>query len=293
MAYLFVYGTLLKHERNDHFLREATRLVRQASVRGQLYDTYRNYPIATLESESRIYGELYDVPTPLWPELDKLEGYVEDPSKRVFDRSQVLVSTDVGTVTAWVYHTYEADLNPNWPALPYNDWKLHLFHERKPASVSYFAYGSCMDQERFKDAGVASYFTTISFTGTLYGCDLQYTIYRPDGGRADVVETNNPKDWVEGLVYHCPQAALDYLYKREGVDQNWYRPAIIDVEDEKGRTHSHVLTFFVIDKVEEAAPPAHYSEEILRGALNNVSLDYQTRLQTKIDQLNESMKKLP
>ncbi|MEK1831955.1 hypothetical protein AAAC51_32870 [Priestia megaterium] len=47
---------------------------------------------------------------------------------------------------------------------------------------------------------------------------------------------------VEGKLYRVPPEAITYLYGREGVDNNGYRPAIISVEHE-GKMVDHVLTF--------------------------------------------------
>ncbi len=63
-------------------------------------------------------------------------------------------------------------------------------------------------------------------------------------GRADMVEEGGV---VEGKLYRVPPEAITYLYGREGVDNNGYRPAIISVEHE-GKMVDHVLTFFVLNK---------------------------------------------
>ncbi|WP_235600213.1 gamma-glutamylcyclotransferase, partial [Bacillus amyloliquefaciens] len=94
------------------------------------------------------------------------------------------------------------------------------------------------------------------------GYSTRFTLRRPDGSRADLVEDGGR---TEGVLYKLPFEAATYLYKREGVDNHTYRPAFIEV-CAGGRVYRGVLTFLVLDKAEEIAPPGHYQEEIERGA---------------------------
>lgn len=70
---------------------------------------------------------------------------------------------------------------------------------------------------------------------------------------------------MEGKIYHISRDTLTYLYRREGVAAHIYRPAFIDVTID-GKTYRNVLTFLVVDKAGEVAPPMHYVTKILRGA---------------------------
>jgi hypothetical protein len=45
-----------------------------------------------------------------------------------------------------------------------------------------------------------------------------------------------------------------------------------------GKSHKNALTFLVVDKEEEVAPPSHYAAEILRGAKGYVSDSYYQKL---------------
>ena len=67
-------------------------------------------------------------------------------------------------------------------------WKEYRLWQQKPASFYYFAYGSCMDDARFKLAEVDHYFKQIIGGGALNGFTTRFTLVRPDGSRADMVE---------------------------------------------------------------------------------------------------------
>ncbi|MDQ0253344.1 cation transport regulator ChaC [Evansella vedderi] len=131
-----------------------------------------------------------------------------------------------------------------------------------------------MDDKRMEVAGVKEKFTIVIGCGVARNYSLAYTRQAADGGRADMVESH---DSVEGKVYRIDQDALHYLFQREGVNAHIYRPAFIDVKID-GLSYKNVVTFLVIDKEEEVAPPAHYAMEILRGAQDFVSVDYYRNL---------------
>lgn len=83
---LFVYGTLLKGERNSRFLLKCD-LLKTFSIPGKLYRTKYGYPAAVYDknSDQRIYGELYKLPEDskkLLNVLDELEGTGENLFKR-------------------------------------------------------------------------------------------------------------------------------------------------------------------------------------------------------------------
>ncbi|WP_331713711.1 gamma-glutamylcyclotransferase family protein [Lentibacillus sp. JNUCC-1] len=91
------------------------------------------------------------------------------------------------------------------------DWKVH--HLIKQPSFLYFAYGSCMDDARFKAQQADQFFTDVLGQGVLKGYTLRFTRKQHDGGRADIVEEGGV---VEGKVYRVTPEVLPYLYKREG-----------------------------------------------------------------------------
>ncbi|RXI97743.1 gamma-glutamylcyclotransferase [Anaerobacillus alkaliphilus] len=268
---VFVYGTLRQHEVNHSLLKQAMCLARQAWTNGILYDTTYGYPAMVTDKEERVYGEVYEISEDQLRRLDELEGYTGNPKEDLYDRVIQTIHTDHGRFDAYVYifdDTKAAHLN----RIDFGDWKCHQYIQQD--QHLYFAYGSCMDDERFRKANVDHLFTRIRGCGIAKNYRLAYARRSNDGSRADMVEA---EQWVEGKVYEITKDALDYLFFREGVYSGIYRPAFLDVEI-AGKKHENVLTFLVIDKVEELAPPEHYALEILRGSKDFVSDEYYQKL---------------
>ncbi|MCP8616240.1 gamma-glutamylcyclotransferase [Salirhabdus salicampi] len=273
---VFVYGTLRKHEKNERLLDNATCIAHQAWTYGRLYDTGNGYPAMVIDASKLTYGELYDVNDEQLQKVDELEGFREGASQNHYEREFVTIYTDNGAVNAYVY-TYDVTKIRNLEEVQFGDWKCHQ-HLNKD-SFLYFAYGSCMDDERFQLANVDHHFSSMLGCGVVDGYLLSFTKHSHDGARADIVETNGHK--VEGKVYEIGKEALSYLFKREGVYAGAYRPAFIDVIINEKKYHD-VLTFLVIEKQPEIAPPINYATEILRGAKGIVSDEYYNKVQQEL-----------
>ncbi|WP_194841303.1 gamma-glutamylcyclotransferase [Salinibacillus xinjiangensis] len=274
-VYVFVYGTLLNNERNHQLLHNARCIALQSWTYGELYDTGYGYPALVVNGDDRVYGEIYEVNGVVLKQLDQLEGYTGKAESNHYDRITQTIYTDFGTYDAYIY-IYTPSQITNQYRLPFGDWRCHQYLEQSPQL--YFAYGSCMDEERFQIAGVDHLFKNVKGCGIARNFVLTYSLPRDDGGRANMVEL---EDWVEGIVYEVNEEAVEYLFKREGVHSGTYRPAFIDVEI-NGQVHRNVMTFLVIDKQDEVAPPEHYAREILRGAKGRVSDAYFKKLEDKI-----------
>ena len=270
---MFVYGTLRQGERNHHLMQGAELMARQAWTDGKLLDTGRGYPGLLIPGEQRVYGELYRIDKETLNRLDELgDDRTQNPESGEYRRICRRVQTDRGPVEADVY-IYARELEAEGVAVPYGDWKAHLLEGQR--EWLYFAYGSCMDDERFYIQGVGDQFREVIGRGVLKGHAMRYTLLRPDGGRADLVES--PKSVVEGKVYRVGREAVKYLFWREGVDGGTYRPAWVPVEID-GKTMENVLTFIVVNKGKETPPPEHYAREILRGSKDIVSERYHRHL---------------
>jgi len=270
---LFVYGTLRRGERNHGLLGSSRCEAFLARAPGVLVDTGLGFPAmkemgaSSGETPGMVCGEIYRVDKATLARIDILEDYhgPGDP-RNLYERVEMKARTDRGEMDVLAY---VSDRFRDGAAICFGDWKLHRML-REP-HVLYFAYGSCMDDERFKKAGVADWFRDMVGRGTVHGCNLQFTRQASDGGRADMVETGGV---TEGKLYRIPVEALEgYLYGREGVRLGIYRPAVVPVRLDSGET-ADALTFVVVDKRPETAPPEWYMEEILRGAGGTVSESY-------------------
>ena len=280
---VFVYGTLRQHENNHYLLKDARCVSRQCWTYGSLYDTGCGYPAMVAGTSERVYGEVFEVTPEQLKRLDVLEGYEGQGKNNLYDRITQEVHTDFGTIEALVYVFHDENVS-EFDAIKFGDWKCHRYLQQD--EFLYFAYGSCLDDERFQLAGVKHQFERVLGCGVANGYSLAYTRKAHDGGRADLIETD---DYAEGKVYYITRDTLPYLFRREGVTAAIYRPAFIDVTFD-GNTYKNVLTFLVVDKTEEVAPPDHYAEEILRGAEGFVSDSYYQKLVTDL-QAKFKMKK--
>ena len=273
---VFVYGTLREHESNHGLLKNSECLAQQSWTNGILYDTGQGYPAMSLDKTKTVYGEVYEVDRKTLKALDHLEDYYGKGRVNLYDRITQTIYTDRGEMEAYVY-VYSSTLGKKLTEIEFGDWKCHQYLEQE--TFLYFAYGSCMDNDRFTKAGVDTLFADIYGCGIAEDFSMEYRRAAKDGGRADIVETRG--SWTEGKVYQLRKEALDYLFVREGVAGKHYRPAFINVEI-NGKLHKNVLTFIVIEKTDELAPPEHYAVEILRGAEGFVSESYFQRLQHKL-----------
>jgi gamma-glutamylcyclotransferase (GGCT)/AIG2-like uncharacterized protein YtfP/cation transport regulator ChaC len=275
--YVFVYGTLRKHEHNHHLMEGAEVIAEQAWTNGQLCDTGLGYPAIKESNKETVFGELYMVTDTQLQRLDRLEGYKPGAANNLYNRIQQTIFHDRGSTEAFVYVMAEHYKDLLKKQIPSGDWKWNN-HAKRDQPLLYFAYGSCMDDVRFKKQGVHHFFQKVKGRGILNGYSLRFTRKAVDGGRADIVEQGGI---VEGKVYELTPESLPYLCKREGVASGCYRPTFVDLTL-NGELIQGVLTFTVVNKENETAPPTHYLDEILRGGSGCVSEDYLINLKTTL-----------
>lgn len=276
--YVFVYGTLRKHERNHSLLKEASLISEQAWTYGELFDTGSGYPMMKPTNVKKVYGEVYEVNRDQLMKLDRLEDYEPGRKGNLFERICQNIFTDNGEVQAYLYQSEKACVKE----IPSGDWKIYQLLLQKPEKIYYFAYGSCMDVERFEKAKVGHFFENVTGVGVLENYSMKYLYTTTDGGRADIVEDGGQ---TEGIVYETPFAAVDYLFKREGYHIGMYRATFVDVFV-NDTLLKDVLTFHVYEKKDEVAPPEHYATEILRGSRNRVSESYYKNLIQQLKDLD-------
>jgi gamma-glutamylcyclotransferase (GGCT)/AIG2-like uncharacterized protein YtfP/cation transport regulator ChaC len=279
---VFVYGTLRKHERNHYLLKDSKLISEQAWTYGELFDTGNEYPMMKKSSSQKVFGELYEVSQKQLASLDELEGYKVGRKDNLYERVVQTIFTDIGESKAYLYLSERACVT----AIPAGDWKIYQLLKQKPEKVLYFAYGSCMDVERFHKANVGQFFEKVNGAATLENYSMKYLYTASDGGRGDIIEDGGV---TEGILYETPFEAVNYLFKREGYLIGMYRATFVDVHI-NGRAYKDVLTFHVYDKKEEIAPPEHYATEILRGSQNRVSDAYFRKLVKQLKDLKVPFK---
>ena len=77
---LFVYGTLKRNERANHFL-QGCEFIGEAVSKDACFDMKSNngyYPFIFTNGDSKVGGEIYKCPLNILPYLDSYEGYRED-----------------------------------------------------------------------------------------------------------------------------------------------------------------------------------------------------------------------
>lgn len=266
---VFVYGTLRNNEANSHYLNQAKAIATQCWTPGELWDTNLGYPAMVSTGQGRVYGEIYEVGEEELRDIDNLEEFIEQGNKdNYYERILRNIYTDRGVISAYVYVLPEEKLEPSFKFINSGDWKWYRIQDKQ--DLLYFAYGSCMDNQRFRDHGVNYLFEDALGRGSLEGFSLRYTRQTIGGGKADIMEIGGH---VEGKVYKIGQDALKYLLVREGVRKGAYRPTIINLElDDQKRCDA--LTFIVVEKSQESLPSVRYFQEILRGAQGTVSSQY-------------------
>lgn len=96
---VFVYGTLLKGERNARWAGDAIR--EGAWVRGKVYDTRCGYPaiVTDPDSTARVWGEVLTTDAEGLANMDVLEGVASG----LYLRKRVKAMTHGGEVDCWVY----------------------------------------------------------------------------------------------------------------------------------------------------------------------------------------------
>lgn len=250
---VFVYGTLRKHEGNHGLLKNAVPIAQQAWTYGELFDTGYGYPALKCSEQGKVYGELYEIDQTILSKLDHLEDYKANREDNLYERVEAQIFTDIGEYSGFVYIEKQEGLGKE--LILHGDWKLYQLLNQKPASIYYFAYGSCMDVERFEKAEVAHFFEKVEGACTL-----------------------------EGILYNIPFQGIYYLFDREGFNLGWYRPTLVDVKIGE-KLIPDVLTFHVYEKQPELAPPLHYAKEILRGSKGRVSQGYYQKLEEELVRL--------
>lgn len=277
MPKLFVYGEARKGR--DYYNKEMGQPVfQQAWLQGKLFVNANGLPVVMLEEGQYIYGEVYDLSKYTLHQLrDRIEQIAKNEELSIKQQS-VVVGTDHGTEEAVTFVVTSSD---GLTATDVQDWPVYQLLKTNDI-FSYFAYGSCMDHDRFQKAGIDHGFKKVLGRGIVAPYQVKFTMNGPAGGAADLVEEQGE---AEGVVYEVDQETLNYLWVREGVEAGWYRPAVI--YGELNGELQPFLTFIVKNKHPERQPSIIYATEILRGAKVHLSEGYIMKLKKKLkDEFN-------
>ena len=124
---VFVYGTLMNGEDNHHFLENSTCLGKAAIEGYDMYNVGGWYP-AIIPGNSRIIGELYEVPENDMPSIDMLEG----EGSLYIRKCEITTGNEMAYIYEYARDTEGLD--------KIDSWKEYIW---------YVSYGSNMLEERF------------------------------------------------------------------------------------------------------------------------------------------------
>lgn len=117
IRHLFVYGTLMAGEANEHHLAGVPRMA--GVVQGQLHDCGA-YPALSL-GEGEVRGELVELPLARLAGMDALEGSAPGGAPGgMYRRSVLAVRTKAGVVRAYAYVMDDA---ARFPRIAEGDWR--------------------------------------------------------------------------------------------------------------------------------------------------------------------------
>jgi cation transport regulator ChaC len=140
--------------------------------------------------------------------------------------------------------------------------------------MKYYAYGSCTNLNSFNETlntgGFDGQYKIIS-VGRSEGYKLAFTRkMNSSSGALDIIESAG--DYVLGVVYEIPDAAISTINKREGYPTA-YKHLKINVS--LGEEKLEVLTYVVVDKHrEEVCPSKEYYNRVLEGMKNRFPKTY-------------------
>ncbi len=124
----------------------------------------------------------------------------------------------------------------------------------------YFAYADNMDEEKLAQRGIE--FKKV-ITGRIKGMRLVFHKPGEDGtGKADMQSDRG--NFVEGVIWDVPEAALDNLDMYEGVDRGHYRRQTVTVQTSRGELEC--VTYGAAKFRQGLKPGPEYLESIIRGA---------------------------
>ena len=94
---VFVYGTLMKGQRANHYLDGSTYLGRYLLRDYAMYHL-GSYPGIILQKGESVIGEVYEIPESLWEQMDAYEG-----EGSLYHRRHAVVENDYNKLEVQVY----------------------------------------------------------------------------------------------------------------------------------------------------------------------------------------------
>ncbi|GKU82832.1 gamma-glutamylcyclotransferase [Niallia sp. NCCP-28] len=122
MENVFVYGSLKKQEKNHYMMENYSCLSMDAWIYGKLYDGFVGYPFLVLDKKSKVYGEIYQVPSEDLGILDEFEDYCPDGDNNLYERVEIDAFTKTSCLKAYVYVCVQTEMLKE--EIVYGNWSL-------------------------------------------------------------------------------------------------------------------------------------------------------------------------
>lgn len=145
--------------------------------------------------------------------------------------------------------------------------------------LNYFGYGSNINFTSLKAKGVLP---KRSYTGRLHGYKLKFNVehwFRHEGGMGNIEPSDDPGDFVEGMVHECTAEDLEALDQMEAYGVGYDR---IRIKVSTGEGLKEALAYTGLPETinEKCLPTQRYLNIILKGAREaGLSRDYIEKLE--------------
>jgi len=135
----------------------------------------------------------------------------------------------------------------------------------------YFSYGSNMSERRMKERVPSA---VKKSTGILYRHKLKFHKKSKDGsGKCDAYFTNNPDDYILGVLYEIDSSEKTILDRKEGLGHG-YNEKEVEIELSDGK-RVKALTYYATNIDTNLMPYTWYKKHVVMGAVeNNFSNSY-------------------
>ena len=120
---LFTYGTLKVGGYFSKMFDDIRGSVKKATIKGTMYNIDNKFPGLILQGDTTIQGEVHEYPDGLLEDFDRIEGYLGPGANNLYDRVQVDVILEDGTVEQAITYVFAQD--PKWyNKIVSGEWKI-------------------------------------------------------------------------------------------------------------------------------------------------------------------------
>lgn len=230
---VFVYGTLMRGETNNHYMQNSNFIVRTTIEGYQMYDVGW-YP-AIIKGNNRVPGELYEVPAEDMPLIDMLEGEGQLYAKKTIKITDINGNTSFAFVYVYLLDCSELEKIPSW-----NEYVWYVSYGSNMLKERFMCYikGGSFENSRYHDpCSDASLPIAVKAVGIPYGMYFGNCSSSWEYGGVSFLDTSKKGDSL-GVAYLITQEQFEYVASEENCGRypgggEWYED-IIDLGEMDG-----------------------------------------------------------